>query len=147
LFVQVLPVPLRFSGTDVQAAALWGTTGVVGAIFLVQVRILAGFISPCKWDFRLITLRLCMSQLRTPTAGRSCPKKLWVFAFCRRDVSCVCSHSAQSRRLWASQSLLQRRQRKANTVNEDNVRIRGRLCPQFAEGPLHHNKFPKWWSR
>lgn len=36
---QVLPVPFRFTGSDVSAAALWGVTGVVGAVYLVQVSI------------------------------------------------------------------------------------------------------------
>lgn len=35
--LQILPVPFRFTASDVSSAALWGVTGVVGAIYLVQV--------------------------------------------------------------------------------------------------------------
>lgn len=37
LIMQILPPQLRFSPGDVKAAAMWGATAAVGAIWLVQV--------------------------------------------------------------------------------------------------------------
>lgn len=36
-YLQYIPPQLRLSGSDVTAAAMWGGTAVIGAIWLVQV--------------------------------------------------------------------------------------------------------------